>query len=78
MTKIMFCRQRIITRILQPYKLTERLHRNVPFSVNWDEKLLPKLTGKKKSNRLPFIISGKGVYQLLNFLFQQDMQFMKL
>ena len=33
--------------------------------VHWDGKLIPKLTGKQKENRLPVLVSGKGISQLL-------------
>ena len=32
--------------------------------VHWDGKLIPKLTGKQKENRLPILVSGKGISQL--------------
>jgi len=36
----------------------------VPLVVHWDGKLLPDLTGKEKVDRLPVLVSGKGISQL--------------
>ena len=33
--------------------------------VHWDGKLILKLTGKQKEDRLPVLVSGKGISQLL-------------
>lgn len=38
---------------------------NVPLVVHWDGKLIQHLTGKEKVDRLPVLVSGKGVSQLL-------------
>ncbi|GBM75037.1 hypothetical protein AVEN_213331-1 [Araneus ventricosus] len=59
-------RKRIFNRIEQSQKLKESLQRNVSLIVHWDGKLLPELTGKEKIDRLPIIISGKGVSQMLS------------
>lgn len=39
---------------------------DVPLVVHWDGKLLPELIGKKKVDRLPILVSGENVDQLLN------------
>lgn len=38
---------------------------NVPLTVHWDGKLLADLTGTEKVDRLPVLVSGEGVSQLL-------------
>lgn len=38
---------------------------DIPLTVHWDGKLLPDLTGKEKVDRLPILVSGAGVDQLL-------------
>lgn len=40
-------------------------HDIVSLVVHWDGKLLPNLTGKAKVDRLPILVSGKRVTQLL-------------
>lgn len=37
----------------------------VPLTVHWDGKLLPDVTGKESVDRLPILVSGEGVDQLL-------------
>jgi len=37
----------------------------VPLTVHWDEKLMEDLTGKEHVNRVPVLISGVDVEQLL-------------
>ena len=59
-------RKRIFNRAEQSQKFKENLQKNVPLIIHWDGKLLPELTGKKKTDRLPIIISGKGVSQILS------------
>ena len=39
--------------------------KNVSLTVHWDSKLLPDLTGNEKVDRLPILVSGSGVSQLL-------------
>ena len=39
--------------------------KNVSLTVHWDGKLLPDLTGNKEVDRLPILVSGSGVIQLL-------------
>jgi len=36
-----------------------------PMVLNWDEELMEDLTGDQKVNRLPIVVSGSGVEQLL-------------
>ncbi|CAH0382016.1 unnamed protein product [Bemisia tabaci] len=38
---------------------------DVPLTVHWDGKLLPSLTGREKVDRLPILVSGYGIDQLL-------------
>jgi len=38
---------------------------NGPLVVHWDGKLIPDLIGKQKVDRLPVLVSGKGISQLL-------------
>ena len=38
---------------------------NASLMVHWDSKLLPGLTGKEKIDRLPILVSGSGIEQLL-------------
>ena len=40
--------------------------KNVSLTVHWDGKLLPDLTGNKKVDRLPILVSGSEVIQLLS------------
>jgi len=37
----------------------------VPLTIHWDGKLLPDITGKETVDRLPILVSGNGVDQLL-------------
>jgi hypothetical protein len=37
----------------------------VPLTIHWDGKLLPDITGKETVDRLPILVSGEGVDQLL-------------
>ena len=45
-------------------KLKEAFNADHPLVVHWDEKLIPKLTGKLKEDRLPVLVSGKEISQL--------------
>jgi hypothetical protein len=45
--------------------LKAELRVDVPLTVHWDGKLIPDLTGKQLVDRLPIIVSGVGVSQLL-------------
>lgn len=38
----------------------------VPLTIHWDGKLLPDITGKETVDRLPILVSGEGVDQLLS------------
>jgi len=41
--------------------------RDVPLVVHWDGKLLPDISGNhEKVDRLPILVSGRGVERLLN------------
>lgn len=44
---------------------TEFQEPNAKLTVHWDGKLLQNLTGKEKVDRLPVIVSGESVHQLL-------------
>jgi hypothetical protein len=46
-------------------QIKEEFKVGVPLVIHWDGKLLPDLTGKEKVDRLPVIVSGEGVSQLL-------------
>ena len=46
-------------------RLKEEFQGQVPLVVHWDGKLLSDLTGKERVDRLPVLVSGKGVSQLL-------------
>lgn len=46
-------------------QIKEEFKVGVPLVVHWDGKLIPDLTGKEKVDRLPVIVSGEGVSQLL-------------
>lgn len=48
--------------------LKEEFHTNCSLVVHWDGKLLPDLTGIEKVDRLPVIVSGLGIHQLLGVL----------
>lgn len=58
-------RQRMKHRAQQATQLKAEFQSNVPLVVHWDGKLIPDLTGSEQVDRLPVIVSGKGVSQLL-------------
>jgi hypothetical protein len=58
-------RQRMKHRLQQSETLKADFQGNVPLVVHWDGKLIPDLTTKEHVDRLPVIVSGKGVSQLL-------------
>ena len=58
-------RQRMKHRLQQSETLKAEFQGNVPLVVHWDGKLIPDLTTKEHVDRLPVIVSGKGVSQLL-------------
>ena len=58
-------RQRVEHRIQRSANLKAKFHSNVPLVVHWDGKLIPDLIGKEQVDRLPVLVSGKGVSQLL-------------
>lgn len=59
-------RQRIEHRIQRSANIKAEFHSNVPLVVHWDGKMIPDLIGKEKVDRLPVLVSGKGVSQLLS------------
>ena len=48
--------------------LKNNLSSDVPLTVHWDGKLMQDLCGKDHVDRLPIIVTGFGVCQLLNVL----------
>jgi hypothetical protein len=45
--------------------LKEAFNPQVPLTVHWDGKLLPDLTGREKVDRLPVIVTGRHIENLL-------------
>jgi len=58
-------RHRQICRSELAAHLKKEFDPTVPIVVHWDGKLLPDLTGKEKVDRLPVILSGGGMCQLI-------------
>lgn len=58
-------RQRIEYRAERYANIKAKFQGKVPLVVHWDGKLIPDLIGKEKVDRLPVLVSGKGVSQLL-------------
>lgn len=58
-------RLRMKHRSVQSAALKAEFQGNVPLVVHWDGKLIADLTSKEQVDRLPVIVSGKGVSQLL-------------
>lgn len=58
-------RQRMKHRVQQSAALKAEFQGNVPLVVHWDGKLIAALTTKEQIDRLPVIVSGKGISQLL-------------
>jgi len=61
-------RQRMKHRANEAVRLKKEFiegHHLVSLVVHWDGKLLPNLTGKANVDRLPVLVSGRGVAQLL-------------
>ena len=52
-------------RTIDAKKLQKAFNADHPLVVHWDGKLIPKLTGKQKKDRIPVLVSGKGISQLL-------------
>ena len=50
---------------IEAKKLNEAFNAELPLVVLWDGKLIPKLTGKRKEDRLLVLVSGKRISQLL-------------
>jgi len=46
-------------------RLKSEFSTSVPLTVHWDGKLMEDLTGKEHVNRVPVLISGVGVEQLI-------------
>ncbi|GBP79306.1 hypothetical protein EVAR_55364_1 [Eumeta japonica] len=45
--------------------LKKEFQPNTPLTVHWDGKLIEDITGHKTVDRLPILVSGQGVDQLL-------------
>ena len=58
-------RHRVEHRVQRSANIKAEFQGNVPLVVHWDGKLIPDLIGKEKVDRLPVLVSGKGVSQLL-------------
>lgn len=58
-------RQRMKHRFQQAATLKAEFKGNVPLVIHWDGKLIADLTTKEHVDRLPVIVSGKGLSQLL-------------
>ncbi|KAK2708416.1 hypothetical protein QYM36_014133, partial [Artemia franciscana] len=52
-------------RIHSSASIRAKFQSDVPLVVHWDGKLIPDLIGKEKVDRLPVLVSGKKVLQLL-------------
>lgn len=52
-------------RIHSSASIRAKFQSDVPLVVHWDGKLIPDLIGKEKVDRLPVLVSGKEVLQLL-------------
>ncbi|KAK2705764.1 hypothetical protein QYM36_015958 [Artemia franciscana] len=52
-------------RIHSSASIRAKFQTDVPLVVHWDGKLIPDLIGKEKVDRLPVLVSGKEVLQLL-------------
>ncbi|KAK2721327.1 hypothetical protein QYM36_003567 [Artemia franciscana] len=52
-------------RIHSSASIRAKFQSDVPLIVHWDGKLIPNLIGKEKVDRLPVLVSGKEVLQLL-------------
>lgn len=58
-------RQRIVSRKNIAESLKEQFTADVPLTVHWDGKLIEDIVGHQTVDRLPILVSGKGVDQLL-------------
>jgi hypothetical protein len=58
-------RQRIKYRQSVAQCLKNDFKPNVPLTIHWDGKLLEDITGKQSVERLPILVSGDGIDQLL-------------
>lgn len=58
------------TRLKHRQKMASNLRAEfrpaVPLTIHWDGKILEDITGREKVDRLPILVSGEGVEQLLN------------
>lgn len=61
-----FRRQRMKQRQEVAVSLKKEFNPNVPLVVHWDGKLIEDITGHKTVDRLPILVSGQGVDQLLS------------
>ena len=59
-------RQRMKHREDIALNLKEEFRPHVPLTVHWDGKILEDITGRETVDRLPILVSGEGVDQLLN------------
>ncbi|CAH2101755.1 unnamed protein product [Euphydryas editha] len=59
------CRQRMKQRQRVAESLKKEFNPNKPLTVHWDGKLIEDITGHKTVDRLPILVSGQGVNQLL-------------
>jgi len=58
-------RERIKHRQAIAENLKADFRPDVPLTIHWDGKILPDITGKESVDRLPILVSGVGVDQLL-------------
>lgn len=58
-------RQRMKQRQRVAESLKKEFNPNTPLAVHWDGKLIEDITGHKTVDRLPILVSGQGVDQLL-------------
>ncbi|GBP95668.1 hypothetical protein EVAR_67874_1 [Eumeta japonica] len=60
------CRQRRKHRKEIAESLKREFKINLPLTVHWNGKLLEDITGHETVDRLPILVSGQGIYQLLS------------
>lgn len=58
-------RQRMKQRQRVAESLKKEFNPNMPLTVHWDGKLIEDITGRETVDRLPILVSGQGVDQLL-------------
>jgi len=59
-------RQRLEYRSEVSTRLKAEFQSGIPLVIHWDGKLIQDLTSKEKVDRLPILVSGKGISQLLS------------